>query len=354
MKTEEEFINSLSTEKLFEIVFKFSKSAENRPFVERNFEAIITRCSFDYDMYNYYTILCMKLNHIEVVKCEQIIDRTINKIFSKETKIFLLKNYKKMKEKGFIKRELLINEMIEELKSLDTSKSTVILFDLFVFPDFKIIFEEQHRIIATLIEAYQIYFPDIISSQIFKGSSIIGKLLKEEKENIIREYFKKLLEGKQISPRNIRMIGGGGSNIVYLINNLVFKIGETRHNRKIYINHRILASLLRKLEVSEEGKELFYVEIMKYAKTGDITPEERDELKQDLYEQGLIWEDDKLENCGLLADDDKNICTLPVDYIEVAGNIDTPYRKESFMKRERKVVVIDNDCIRYNPLKSSR
>src|SRR5699024_6652261 len=130
-----------------------------RPFVERNFEAIITRCSFDYDMYNYYTILCMKLNHIEVEKCEQIIDRTINKIFSKETKIFLLKNYKKIKEKGFIKRELLINEVIEELKLLDTSKSTVILFDLFIFSDFKIIFEEQHRIIATLIEAYQIYFP---------------------------------------------------------------------------------------------------------------------------------------------------------------------------------------------------
>ena len=53
-------------------------------------------------------------------------------------------------------------------------------------------------------------------------------------------------------------------------------------------------------------------------------------------------------------DNDENICPLPVDYIEIAGCINNPYRREQFMKRERKVVVIDNDCIRYNPLKSSR
>ena len=68
----------------------------------------------------------------------------------------------------------------------------------------------------------------------------------------------------------------------------------------------------------------------------------------------MIWEDDKLENCGLLSDNDENICPLPVDYIEIAGCINNPYPSEQFMKRERKVVVIDNDYIHYNPLKSSR
>lgn len=51
-------------------------------------------------------------------------------------------------------------------------------------------------------------------------------------------------------------------------------------------------------------------------------------------------------------DGDDNLSTLPVDYIEVAGNIENPYRREEFMKRKRKVVVIDNDNIRYNPMRS--
>lgn len=150
------------------------------------------------------------------------------------------------------------------------------------------------------------------------------------------------------------MIGGGCTNLVYKIGDEVIKLGETRHNRTIYINHRILASSYRKLELNEKGEELFYVEIMNYAIVGDTTPEERDELRHDLYNQGLIWYDDKIENCGLLVDGDENICTLPVDYIEVAGRIDNPYDREQFMQRERKVVVIDNDLIKLNPLKLKR
>ena len=354
IEEEQKLINSLSTEKLFEIILKFSNSPKDKEFIERNFETIIARCSFDYDIYNYFTILCMKFNNIESEKCNQILNNTVDKVFSKESRWFLLKYYKVIKQKGFIERKQLFHLMFDELKKLDTNRLTIILFDLFIFPDFKLALEENHRIIATLIDVYQLYNPNIIGSQIFKGSSIIGILLKEDKEDIIRNYLKTLLKDRQISVKNIHMIGGGGSNIVFRIDNLVLKLGESRHDRRVYINHRILASLWRKLETDENGKELFYVEIMKYVKTGDITPEERDELKNDLNEQGLIWEDDKLENCGLLSDNDENICPLPVDYIEIAGCINNPYRREQFTKRERKVVVIDNDCIRYNPLKSSR
>ena len=123
------------------------------------------------------------------------------------------------------------------------------------------------------------------------------------------------------------MIGGGGSSLLYKIGNDVLKIGETRNSRKIYINHRILASQIRKLLYDNNDNPLFYIEQMKCVRTDGITQKDVDELRQDLYEQGLIWDDAKIANCGILDPDDENICTLPVDYIEVAGKIDNPTRR---------------------------
>lgn len=350
------FVNTLSSEDLFKLIMLSINDKERKILIERDFDKIVERCSMDYDMYNFFTILALKLTGGGYYKetCEQIIDNTVRKIFSKETIIYLLKKFKKLKEDRIISKQNLFEEIIEELKNMDTAKSSIILFDLFIFSDFKIMLYEKYRVIATLIDSYQIFDPNIVSSKIFNGSTIIGKLLQGENEAIAAKHLRDVLKDKQISTRNVQMIGGGGSSLVYKIRDLVIKFGETRHNRKIYINHRILASLVRKLELSPEGEELFYVEIMKYCKVGDVTPEERDELKHDLYEQGLIWDDDKLENCGLLPDGYDNICELPVDYIEVAGRIDNPYSREEFMSRPRRVVVIDNDNTRLNPLKLRR
>jgi len=135
---------------------------------------------------------------------------------------------------------------------------------------------------------------------------------------------------------------------------MVIKLGEERNNRKVYINHRILASFIRKLEKDSNDNNLFYVEVMKYALTGDVTPEERDELLKDLRDQGLIWDDYKLENCGVLVDGDENYYDREIDYSEYAGHIDNPERRLEFNKRKRRVVVIDNDHISFNPLKSCR
>lgn len=351
-----EFIETLSSEELFELVINSFNDNELIKLLERDFKKIINRCTIDYDMFNYFTILTFKIfgSSEQKEECEDSLNRTIKSIFSKETQIYLMRKFKKIKERGFKSKEDLFEEMLDDLREMNTKKSSVILFDLFIFPDFQIMMQTKHRVISTLINSYQLYNPDIVSSQIFAGSTIIGKLLEGENEAIVAKYLHELLKEKQISSRNIKMIGGGGSSLVYQIKDLVIKLGETRNNRKIYINHRILASLVRKLELDENEKELFYVEIMKYAQVGDVTPEERDELKKDLYEQGLIWEDDKLENCGVLIDGDENICTLPVDYIEVAGRIDNPYSREEFMKRKRRVVVIDNDNIRLNPMKLRR
>ena len=237
---------------------------------------------------------------------------------------------------------------------MPTDKSSKILFDLYIFPDFNLLLNTHYRVVATLIEAYQLYEPEIISSNIFNGSTIISKLLYKENEAVVAKYLRDLLQEKQISTRNIKMVGGGGSCLVFKINDMVIKLGEERNNRKVYINHRILASSLRKLEYDSKGNELFYVEIMKYVMTGDVTKEELLELRNDLYSQGLIWTDDKLANCGVLDPEDENYYDVPIDYSEYAGHINNPLRREEFLKRKRKVVVIDNDHITFNPLKSCK
>lgn len=351
-----DFTNILTSEELFQVIIAFLEDNDFELLFDRDFHKILDRCSIDYDFFNFYTILALREFKEGKYKfyCDSMIEITVKSIFSKETIFYLRKKFNKIKVSKTASKEPLFNEIIEELKSFNTDKSSRILFDLFIFPDFKIFLETHKRTIATLIEAYQLFDPDIISSKIFKGSSIIGKLLSGDNEKIVAKHLRDLLEEKQISTRNIKMVGGGGSSLVYKINDKVIKFGETRNNRKIYINHRILASIIRKLELGPNGEELFYVETMKHAIVGDVTPEERDELKQDLYNQGLIWEDDKLENCGLLVEGDENICELPVDYVEVAGRIDNPYSRELFMQRDRKVVVIDNDNVRLNPLKLMR
>ena len=348
------FIKDLTSEELFQVITAFSKDPEIREIIKKNSVDILDRCSTDFDMFNYFTILSLKINGINKEECDVRLDRTVNDIFSKQSRLFLLTMFKKMRDTGVVSKEIIFDNILNELKNYDTKDSSIILFDFYIFPDFKLELNNKHRVISTLIESYQLYDPDVVSSQIFNGSTIIGKLLKGNNEEIVEMELRDLLEEKQISTRNVQMVGGGGSNLVYKIKNKVIKLGEERNDRKIYINHRILASLKRKLQTNEFGEEQFYVEVMKFVRTGDVTKEERDELRQDLYDQGLIWTDDKLANCGVLDDDDENISMLPVDYVEVAGNIDNPYRREEFMKRKRKVVVIDNDHIRYNPLKSSR
>lgn len=354
LEKDENFIESLTSEELFQIIVVFSKDDIVRPFIVKNADKILYRCTIDYDMFNCFTIICMKAFKINQEQANICLDRTIRKIFCQDSIKYLLKLIIMMQKNGVISKEELFKIIIDDLNKMPTNKSSKILFDLYIFPDFNLLFKSHYRIIATLIEAYQLYDPEIVSSQIINGSTIIGKLLKGQNELIVTKYLRDLLQEKQISTRNIKMIGGGGSCLVFRINDMVIKLGEERNNRRIFINHRILASLIRKLELDENGNELFYVEVMKYAMTGDVTPLERDELKQDLYDQGLIWDDDKLENCGVLVDGDENYYDRPIDYSVVVADIDNPVRREEFAKRKRRVVVIDNDNIRYNPLKSCR
>lgn len=350
------FVNEISSRELFQIISENSDDKEFAILIDRDFLKIIDRCRIDYDMFNYFTILALKLSGNEEYRdiCNQILDITVKNIFSNKTLMFLMKYFKKIRVEKIYNRKAVFKMMLQELSEMPTDKSSIILFDLFIFPDFKVELEKNHRVIATLIECYQLYGPEIVSSKLFNGSTIIGKLLQRNNKLIAAEYLRNLLQERQISARNIQMIGGGRSSLVFKIKDSIIKFGETRNCRKIYIFYRILASQIRKLITSPEGEELFYVEVMKTAHTGDVTESERDELKQDLSNHGLEWEDPKIENCGVLMDDDDNICNLPVDYIEVAGRIDAPYDEKQFSLRKRRVVVIDNDDIKLNPMKLRR
>lgn len=347
------FIESLTSEEIFQIILAFSKDEELRPIIEKNADEILRRCSIDYDMYNCFTIVCLKAFKIKPEEAEECLNRTIKKTFNKDSIIYLYKLIKQMKDNGVESKEDLFNDVIKDLNEMQTDKSSKILFDLYLFPDFKLLLNTHYRVVATLVEAYQLHQPEIVSSNIFNGSTIIGKLLNKKNELIVAKYLRDLLQEKQISTRNVQMVGGGGSCLVFKINDMVIKLGEERNDRKIYINHRILASKLRKLEKDENGKDLFYVETMRYVKTGDVTKEERDELRHDLYMQGLIWTDFKLANCGVLMDDDDNYYDREIDYSEYAGHINNPTKREEFRKRKRRVVVIDNDHISFNPAKTS-
>lgn len=354
LEKDETYIETLSSEELFQIIIVFSIDEDIRPLILKHIDKILSRCRTDYDMFNCFTIICLKIFKIERDKAQNALEATINKTFGSESILYLLKLIRMMKKNGVICKEELFKIIIKDLNEMPTDKSSKILFDMYIFPDFKLLMNLQFRITSTLIEAYQLYDPNIMSSQIINGSTIIGKLIKGNNEQIVAKYLRELLQEKQISTRNIQMVGGGGSCLVFKIGDKVIKLGEERNDRKIFINHRILASLVRKLEVDEKGKELFYVEIMKYAIVGDVTKEERDELKQDLYDQGLIWEDSKLANCGVLVDGDDNYYDREIDYSEIVANIDNPVRREEFMKRKRRVVVVDNDHIKFNPMRSCR
>lgn len=60
-KNDKNFINVLNSEDLFKLIMISISDEERKKLIERDFNIIIERCSFDYDMYNFFTILSLKL-----------------------------------------------------------------------------------------------------------------------------------------------------------------------------------------------------------------------------------------------------------------------------------------------------
>ena len=81
LEKDEKFIDELTSEELFQIIITFSNDEEIRPSIEKQAKKILDRCIIDYDMFNAFTIICMRKYRIayeEAVKC---LDQTINNVF---------------------------------------------------------------------------------------------------------------------------------------------------------------------------------------------------------------------------------------------------------------------------------
>ncbi len=353
IEEEPKIITELYSYELLKVTIKLLQNERGKKVIQDNADTIINKCISDFSIYDYITLRELKNNKIEEEAISDIFKSACYEVLTKKTMIFL-NNLRMTIENNIdtITDQEVYDLIFKRLQSMNTEASSTIVFDLYLLPDFKKELENRYPVVKVLVDAYQKKYPETAADNMFKGSTIIGKLIQENNQHIIRSYLELMLKGKSINQRNIKMVGGGGSCLVYKIGDNVIKIGEERHCRKILINHRILASKLRKLIKDPNGKELFYVEVMRYVETEGITKEDLLELKKDLYDMGIIWDDAKLANCGILPDDYDNVSPLKVDHIEVAAEIKDDLRREQFRTRKRRVVVIDSDDMRYNPLKS--
>lgn len=317
-------------------------------YLIRNKKDIINKCLIDFNLYDCLSILALRNYDSCTKRCNEILIGTINKIFGPKATIFLKKLDIEINNNKIIP-ENIYEYIIEKLSNENTVSSSKILIDLCHFNDFKEYLKKHYPTVEFIIKKNIESYPFARGREMVLGGSIIGKLIKCDHEHIIDNWFDILNHINENEDKTITMIGAASTCLVFKVGDHVLKIGENRHTRKIFINHRIIASGHRKFHHDENGYPLFYTETMRYAKVGDVTESERDELVNDLREQGLIWHDDKLENCGVLLDDDENIPNMKVDYEEIAGNIDNPYKRLEFNKRKRRVVVIDNDLIDRDP-----
>jgi len=340
-----EIKDNVTSEELLKTIKIYSENPEFEKYFAQNKKIIISHCTSNYNLEDCLSLMFLREIDAFSIEIKNLFQNTINSIFSKATLMFLFKVYRLVKNDE-LQIDNIFDYIINELTHMDSKKSTIILFDLCLFINFRERLNRDYPIITNMIMSYFNYDMNIIGADIFAGSTIIGFLLKDHNEDMVKPYIEKLLDGKELSTDTMKMIGGGGSSLVYKINDLVLKLGETRNTRRVFINHRILQSLVRDL-LTKNDEDLLWVEVMNYAYVGDVTKEERDELKSDLYRQGIIWEDDKLENCGVLQDDDTN----DLYYGEVkpkmmATIIDNAADREAFSRRRRRVVVIDNDNTR--------
>lgn len=317
-------------------------------FIKKQRE-LISLCTTNFNIYDYFSL--RYLNRISSFHDEiaKLLNDTVKSVFSNCTQIFLNRIFVKLTDKSLSVKNI-FKYIIDECENMSTEKSSIILLELSIFNDFSKWLYERNPIAATMIKSYIYYDNNIIGKNMFKGSSIIGKLVKSNNEKLVSPYVLELLGNKKINTKNFKMIGGGGSSLVFEVNNQILKLGENRNKKKVFFNYRILQSKIRDLIYKNEIP-LFFVEVMNPAIVGDVTSEERDELVEDLERQGIIWEDAKLENCGVLQDWDMNdsVNFDSIDQSLYIANIENPFSKSEFDKRKRRVVVIDNDDMRLKP-----
>ena len=339
-------INLLDSFDIYQIVLLSQHNKNFKKFLIANKNIILDKICRNYHFFDGLSILILMRDDYYNGDAKKIYNESMKKIFNPKTLLFMNHINNENLDTHCYNKQQILSHVFSELSQFDSLKASIILYNLNEFNDFRIELKNRFRIVEILLSAYQKFDTEVMANNSYKGSTILGCLLKDDNQYLVQDYIDDLISDS-INGK-VECIGAGSTCLVFKIGNKVLKLGETRNSRKIYVNHRILASQVRKLLTKGE-EELFYVEVMKYLKNIKVTQEECDELQEDLLRQGLIWEDAKIENCGLLNDGDENISYLPVDYEEVVGEVDNPVAREEFMKRKRKVIVLDNDNIRPDP-----
>lgn len=347
LKNNPRVIKKLDSFDLYQIILLSFKDEEFNEFLNVNKKYVLEAITTDFTFFDGLSLLLLLKKDNCKDEARKIFEQSMKQVFNSKTIMFMSKINEESLENNCYNKQYIISHVFSELASFDSLKSSIIIYNLNNFNDFRTELKIRYSVIEQLLSAYQKFDLEVMSNNSFKGSTILGFLLKEDNQYLVKDYIDNLLKECAFAPK-VECIGAGSTCLVYKIGNKVIKLGEDRNSRKIYVNHRILASQVRKL-LKKGDKPLFYVEIMNYLKDTNVTKEECEELRLDLLRQGLIWEDAKPENCGLLNDGDPNFSYLPVDYEEVVQIVDNPIAREEFMKQKRKVVVLDNDCIRPNP-----
>ena len=76
-------LEKISSETLFRIVMKYGNDNEIREIIIKKSSMIINRCTIDYDMYNFFTIVALKIFNIEKEKANQCLEKTVKKCLVK-------------------------------------------------------------------------------------------------------------------------------------------------------------------------------------------------------------------------------------------------------------------------------
>lgn len=333
-------IDNWDIETLFFKMKDFYSLTKNLDFFKNKVNTIFCKCGLLDNLYCYYVLFFLFQNSSFMGNLLAYLKEKMS-----IAAMFFIKNiFNTVLNKNDFSKEYLNTVLERKFSQYSTESLASLLLEISSISQIHSFLFEKHPIALSLIEEYKSFDPTVTNETMYRGASIIGKLVQSHYDWEIYRYFEILHHISTSSKRQTTMIGGGSYSLVYRVGDYVIKIGEDRMERKMYQHHRILNSEIRFAHLNHDGIVEYYVEVMRYA-IMDATLEERDELKEALLRDGLVWSDDKLCNCGRLVDGDFNIPNLNVDYVEVAGRIENKFAEESFQKRKRRIVVIDNDSI---------
>ena len=195
----------------------------------------------------------------------------------------------------------------------------------------------SHDVIKNLIEN-SLYALD------FYTIGTIKEIISDIDIYFVDKVIKELLEENNMVYTDIKFCGEGAFSSVYIIKDKVIKIGRQRYTYEIPNSKHIIQPFFRYQFLYQE-KPYLTVELTQLVDTKNIDKKSLFKLFCDLRNEGLFWNDPKIDNVGILKKD--NFLTYNNECIFIdqkangfTSNIEEYNQRGSF-------VIIDTDHI-YN------